>query len=56
MVAGQIVVAALWEHVDRFDDAINGWVGRARFMAADFAGQRYGVYFEAGMQSLGQTV
>jgi hypothetical protein len=45
------------EHVNRIDDEIIGQVRRSRFMVADFTGQRYGVYFEAGMmQGLGRTV
>lgn len=45
------------EHVNRIDDEIIGQVKRSRFMVADFTGQRYGVYFEAGMMmGLGRTV
>jgi len=45
------------EHVNRIDDEIIGQIKRSRFMVADFTGQRYGVYFEAGMMSgLGRTV
>lgn len=45
------------EHVNRIDDEIIGQIKRSRFMVADFTGQRYGVYFEAGMMiGLGRTV
>jgi nucleoside 2-deoxyribosyltransferase len=45
------------EHVNRIDDEILGQIKRSRFMVADFTGQRYGVYFEAGMMiGLGRTV
>jgi hypothetical protein len=45
------------EHVNRIDDEIIGQIKRARFMVADFTGQRYGIYFEAGMMlGLGRTV
>jgi len=45
------------EHVNRIDDEIIGQIKRPRFMVADFTGQRYGVYFEAGMMiGLGRTV
>jgi hypothetical protein len=45
------------EHVNRIDDEIIGQIRRARFMVGDFTGQRYGVYFEAGMMiGLGRTV
>ena len=45
------------EHVNRIDDEIIGQIRRSRFMVADFTGQRYGVYFEAGMMmGLGRTV
>jgi hypothetical protein len=45
------------EHVNRIDDEITGQIKRSRFMVADFTGQRYGVYFEAGMMiGLGRTV
>jgi hypothetical protein len=45
------------EHVNRIDDEIIGQIKRSRFMIADFTGQRYGVYFEAGMMlGLGRTV
>jgi len=45
------------EHVNRIDDEIIGDIRRSRFMVADFTGQRYGVYFEAGMMlGLGRTV
>jgi hypothetical protein len=45
------------EHVNRIDDEIIAQIRRSRFMVADFTGQRYGVYFEAGMmQGLGRTV
>jgi hypothetical protein len=45
------------EHVNRIDDEIIGQIRRARFMVADFTGQRHGVYFEAGMMlGLGRNV
>lgn len=45
------------EHVNRIDDEIIGQIRRSRFMVADFTGQRFGVYFEAGMMmGLGRTV
>ncbi|MBZ5706901.1 MAG: hypothetical protein LAN63_16240 [Acidobacteriia bacterium] len=45
------------EHVNRIDDEIIGQIRRSRFMVADFTGQRYGVYFEAGlMLGLGRPV
>jgi hypothetical protein len=45
------------EHVNRIDDEIIGQIRRSRFMVADLTGQRYGVYFEAGMMlGLGRTV
>ena len=45
------------EHVNRIDDEIIAQIKRSRFMVADFTGQRYGVYFEAGMMmGLGRTV
>jgi hypothetical protein len=45
------------EHLNRIDDEIIGQMRRARFMVADFTGQRAGVYFEAGfMQGLGRNV
>jgi hypothetical protein len=45
------------EHVNRIDDEIIGQIKRSRFMVADFTGQRYGVYFEAGMMmGIGRTV
>lgn len=45
------------EHVNRIDDEIIAQIRRSRFMVADFTGQRYGVYFEAGMMiGLGRTV
>jgi hypothetical protein len=45
------------EHINRIDDEIIGQIKRSRFMVADFTGQRYGVYFEAGMMlGLGRTV
>jgi len=45
------------QHVNRIDDEIIGQIKRSRFMVADFTGQRYGVYFEAGMMiGLGRTV
>lgn len=45
------------QHVNRIDDEIIAQVRRSRFMVADFAGQRHGVYFEAGMmQGLGRNV
>jgi hypothetical protein len=45
------------EHVNRIDDEIIGQIKRSRFMVADFTGQRYGVYFEAGlMLGLGRNV
>jgi len=45
------------EHVNRIDDEIIGQIKRSRFMVADFTGQRYGVYFEAGMMmGLDRTV
>ena len=45
------------EHVNRIDDEIIGQIRRARFMVADFTGQRLGVYFEAGlMMGLGRNV
>ncbi|MBZ5564212.1 MAG: hypothetical protein LAP13_17545 [Acidobacteriia bacterium] len=45
------------EHVNRIDDEIIAQIRRSRFMVADFTGQRYGVYFEAGiMLGLGRTV
>jgi len=45
------------EHVNRIDDEIIGQIKRSRFMAADFTGQRHGVYFEAGlMLGLGRNV
>jgi hypothetical protein len=45
------------EHVNRIDDEIIAQVKRSRFMVAGFTGQRYGVYFEAGMMmGLGRTV
>lgn len=45
------------EHVNRIDDEIIGQIKRSRFLVADFTGQRYGVYFEAGMMiGLGRTV
>lgn len=45
------------EHVNRIDDEIIGQIKRSRFMVADFTGQRYGVYFEAGlMLGLGRSV
>ena len=45
------------EHVNRIDDEIISQIKRSRFMVADFTGQRYGVYFEAGMMmGLGRTV
>lgn len=46
-----------YEHVNRIDDEIIAQIRRSRFMVADFTGQRYGVYFEAGMMmGLGRTV
>jgi hypothetical protein len=45
------------EHVNRIDDEIIGQIRRSRSMVADFTGQRYGVYFQAGMMiGLGRTV
>ncbi len=45
------------EHVNRIDDEIIGQIKRSRFMVADFTGQRFGVYFEAGMMlGLGRAV
>jgi hypothetical protein len=45
------------EHVNRIDDEIIAQIRRSRFMVADFTGQRYGVYFEAGMMmGLGRAV
>jgi hypothetical protein len=45
------------EHVNRIDDEIIAQIRRSRFMVADFTGQCYGVYFEAGMMmGLGRTV
>jgi hypothetical protein len=45
------------EHINRIDDEIIGQIKRSRFMVADFTGQRYGVYFEAGlMLGLGRSV
>jgi hypothetical protein len=45
------------EHVNRIDDEVIGQIRRARFMVADFTGQRHGVYFEAGlMLGLGRSV
>ena len=44
-------------HVNRIDDEIIGQIKKARFMVADFTGQRAGVYFEAGlMLGLGRNV
>jgi hypothetical protein len=46
-----------YEHANRIDDEIIAQIRRSRFMVADFTGQRYGVYFEAGMMlGLGRTV
>jgi hypothetical protein len=43
--------------VNRIDDEIIGQIKRSRFMVSDFTGQRYGVYFEAGlMLGLGRSV
>ncbi|MCC6650494.1 MAG: hypothetical protein IT348_05030 [Candidatus Eisenbacteria bacterium] len=36
------------EHVNRIDDEIVALIRRARFVVADFTGERGGVYFEAG--------
>jgi hypothetical protein len=36
------------EHSDRIDDFILSQIKRSRFLVADFTGQRFGVYFEAG--------
>ncbi len=36
------------EHVGKIDDEIISQIRRARFVVADFTGQRGGVYFEAG--------
>lgn len=36
------------EHNNRIDDEIIAWLRRARFVVADFTGQRGGVYFESG--------
>ncbi|SRR6266478_9216932 len=45
------------EHANSIDDEIIGNIRKARFMGADFTGQRAGVYFEAGMMNgLGRTV
>jgi len=45
------------EHVNRIDDEMIARIRQARFMVADFTGQRNGVYFEAGfMLGLGRTV
>ncbi len=45
------------QFVNRIDDEIIGQIRRARFMVADFTGQRAGVYFEAGMMlGLGRNV
>ena len=44
-------------HANSIDDEIIGNIRKARFMVADFTGQRAGVYFEAGMMNgLGRTV
>jgi hypothetical protein len=45
------------EHTNRIDDEIIARIRQAKFMIADFTGQRNGVYFEAGfMLGLGRTV
>jgi nucleoside 2-deoxyribosyltransferase len=45
------------EHANSIDDEIIGNIRKARFMVADFTGNRAGVYFEAGMMTgLGRTV
>ena len=45
------------EHANQIDDEIIAQIKRSRFMVADFTGQRYGVYFEAGMMmGFGRTV
>jgi nucleoside 2-deoxyribosyltransferase len=45
------------EHNNRIDDEIIAMIRRSKFVVADFAGQRGGVYFEAGFAlGLGATV
>jgi len=45
------------EHVNRIDDEILARIRRAKFLIADFTGQRNGVYFEAGfMLGIGRPV
>jgi hypothetical protein len=47
----------LVEHAGKIDDEIIAQIRRARFLIADFTGQRAGVYFEAGFaMGLGKTV
>src|ERR1035438_7562636 len=45
------------EHLNRIDDEIIARIRQAKFLVADFSGQRNGVYFEAGfMLGLGRPV